>query len=274
MPADLAEALARARTESRPVLVPYFMVDSVRVGVTGSIVRAAHAAGADAVELGFPFSDPIADGPLLQAAATRALAHGTQWRDLLQAIRYASDELPVAVMTYANPVYRHGLDSALRVLHDQGASGLIVPDLSWEESRPWQRAAESAGLALVQMASPATPLERVRTLASGTRGFLYLVSQYGTTGGSGFDSTPTLAGIVEAAHDAAPETPVLLGFGIRRAKDAVAAMAVGADGVSLEVRLRRPSDRNPTSNGAENSCAACERFFDDLRKHPKLRQSK
>ncbi|MGC2035350.1 MAG: tryptophan synthase subunit alpha, partial [Thermoplasmata archaeon] len=161
------------------------MVDASRLRSTRSIARAAREAGADALELGFPFSDPVADGPVLQAASARALRRGTHWGHLLEALDLASEELPSAVMTYANPVLVHGLTDAISELAAHHATGLIVPDLSWEESGPWRAACRKAGISLVQMATPATSLARVRVIAHGSRGFVYLVSHYGTTGRAG-----------------------------------------------------------------------------------------
>ena len=144
----LDSALRRARGRGHAIVVPYVLVDRRRRAALGPIARALRDAGAQALELGFPFSDPIADGPVLEAAADRALAHGTAWADLIDACRRTSPVLPTAVMTYANPIWRHGLEPALGSLADAGATGLIVPDLSLEESSPWGRAAREARLAL------------------------------------------------------------------------------------------------------------------------------
>jgi tryptophan synthase alpha chain len=134
-------------------------------------------------------------------------------------------------MTYANPVLVHGLTNAISELAAHHAGGLIVPDLSWEESGPWRAACRKAGISLVQMATPATSLARVRVLARGSRGFVYLVSHYGTTGRAGFAPSEELRPIIAAIRDAAPTTPVLLGFGIRKGSDVRASRALGVDGV-------------------------------------------
>jgi tryptophan synthase alpha chain len=224
-----------------PFLVPYLMVDRGRARRLPSTVAALKAGGAAAVELGFPFSDPIADGPVLEAASGRALRAGTTWADLVAGVRAASRTLPTAVMTYANPVWRHGLAPALRELGDAGASGLIVPDLSWEESGPWRSAARRAGLDLVLFAAPGLGLDRVTRIAAHARGFLYLVARYGTTGRGAAGSGSDLRPIVRAAHRAAPHLAVLVGFGVRDRATRDAALQSGADGVvvgtALEERL-------------------------------------
>jgi len=224
-------ALRRARSAGRPIVVPYLMVDRGTQRRLGATVRALAAGGATILELGFPFSDPIADGPVLEASAGRALAHGTRWADLRAAVRTASAVLPVAVMTYANPVLQHGLDVGLRELADAGASGLIVPDLSYEESAPWRAAARRAGLSLVLLTAPAASPQRTAEIARASRGFLYLVSRYGTTGRRGSPEADRLSELVSAARRAAPTLPVLVGFGVRNAATARAARSSGADGV-------------------------------------------
>jgi tryptophan synthase alpha chain len=240
---NLASALAAARRERRTILVPYLMVDRRRRALLRSTVQALRDAGATALELGFPFSDPIADGPVLEAAAGRALSHGTAWTDLLTACRTASEILPTAVMTYANPVWRRGLDRAASELSRAGASGLIVPDLSLEESVSWTRATRRHGVSLVLLAAPGVSSERIRRIARASRGFLYLVSRYGTTGVSTRGTTVDLKPLVDAAHRAAPDLPVLIGFGVRDPASAARAVKTGADGVvvgsALEERLER-----------------------------------
>jgi tryptophan synthase alpha chain len=232
-----------------PIVVPYLMVDRNRIRKFRPIVEALREGGACALELGFPFTDPIADGPVLEAAAWRALSHGTGWRDLLRACRIASSVLPTAVMTYANPLWQEGLVSGFGELAASGASGLIVADLSLEESAPFRAAARSAGLSLVLLAAPGTPPARARALARSSRGFLYLVSRYGTTGARALDRTADLKSIVRNARAAAPNLPVLVGFGIRNRATASRAFAAGADGVvvgtALEERLaQHPSPRD------------------------------
>jgi tryptophan synthase alpha chain len=229
-PRTLGDTLEANRREQGGSLLVYLMVDVARRSALIPLVRACREAGVSGMELGFPFSDPIADGTVLQAAASRSLEHGTTWRDLLDALRRVSGELPVAVMTYANPVFHHGLTHACQDIAAAGGSGLIVPDLALEESGLWQSEARRAGLALVQMASPATPLSRVRALAAGSSGFLYLVSRYGTTGRGRHAPERELKRLVAAAHAARPSLPVLIGFGVRTAADLAPVRASGADG--------------------------------------------
>ena len=242
----LADALRTARRSGRPLVVPYVMVDRSRLASLRSTVEALRDGGACALELGFPFSDPIADGPVLEAAAGRALARRTGWSDLLRACRVASPVLPTAVMTYANPVWQEGLSAGLRQLSRAGATGLIVPDLSFEESAPWRRAARTAGLALVLLSAPGSRPDRTRALARASRGFLYLVSRYGTTGVGVPDPSVDLRPIVRDAHRAAPRLPVLVGFGVRDRASAGRALATGADGVVVGTALEELLEGRPS----------------------------
>lgn len=232
----LGKALRQARRDG-PLLVPYVLVDRRRTARLPSLVRALRAGGASALELGFPFSDPIADGPVLEAAGGRALAAGTSWSDLISSARATSPILPTAVMTYANPVWRHGLPRALADLGRAGVTGLIVPDLSLEESGPWRHAARAAGVDLVLLAAPGVEPERLRRIARESQGFLYLVSRYGTTGAGRAQGTDELAQLVRAARRGHPSLPVLVGFGVRDPKTADAARSTGADGVVVGTAL-------------------------------------
>lgn len=242
----LAETLRKNREAGLPSIVPYLMVDRARLPRLRRNVEALKEGGATALELGFPFSDPIADGPVLEAAAGRALRHGTGWKDLLTACRTSSPVLPTAVMTYANPVWQEGLGKGLRDLAAAGATGLIIPDLSFEESRAFRAAARSNGLAHVLLAAPGSPPERTRALARASRGFLYLVSRYGTTGTKGRDPSVDLKPIVATAHRAAPHLPVLVGFGVRDRATAARALSTGADGVIVGTALEELLARNPS----------------------------
>jgi len=222
------------------------MVDRRRTARVGRTVSALNQAGATALELGFPFSDPIADGPILEAASGRALRHGTAWADLLVASRTASEILPTAVMTYANPVLRRGLESAMKELSTAGVSGLIVPDLSLEESLPWRGAARRSGVALVLLGAPGVSNDRIRRVARASRGFLYLVGRYGTTGASAAGTSVDLAPLVAAAHAASPDLPVLIGFGVRDRPSARRALRTGADGVVVGSALEQRIQRDPS----------------------------
>jgi tryptophan synthase alpha chain len=236
---QLTRAFADARTNGRAIVVPYLLVDRHRRTRTRSIVRALADAGATGIELGFPFSEPIADGPVLAAAHARSLEHGTTWSDLLANLRVAAPILPTAVMTYSNPLLRRGLDRAVGEIAEAGGSALIVPDLSLEETPPFRAAARRAGLALVLLAAPGMTSGRLRRIAAASSGFLYLVGHYGTTGGPAQGARTDLRPLIEEAWGAHPELPVLVGFGIRDRASAERALAAGADGVVVGTAIEQ-----------------------------------
>ncbi|HVL48053.1 MAG TPA: tryptophan synthase subunit alpha [Candidatus Thermoplasmatota archaeon] len=226
-------ALAKAFADrgGRPLLAGYLVAGDPDLAASEAYMRALLDV-VDVLEIGVPFSDPIADGPTIQAAAARALAKGAKPADALALaarLRKASSK-PMVAMTYYNPILRAGLDRFAADARAAGLDGVIVPDLPFEESGPARRAFDAADLDLVQLASPATPPARMAKLAEATRGFLYLVSGYGVTGARG-DLDPRVSDLVRTAKRAAGKTPVAVGFGVSKAEHVKTLAQAGADGV-------------------------------------------
>ena len=218
------------RTAGRPLLVPY-----VTGGITADwtdYLLAYQESGADAVEVGLPFSDPMLDGPTIQEAADRALARGATVESILADIAATPLRVPVVVMTYANIMLRTGPGA----LAAAGVSGLIVPDLPLDESAGLEADADAAGVDLVLLAAPSTPDDRLREICARSRGFVYAISVMGTTGERArlADSAATLAARVKAATD----LPVLIGFGVSTPAQAAEAGRAG-DGVVIGAALMR-----------------------------------
>jgi tryptophan synthase alpha chain len=240
----IAEAFASARaSDRRAALMPYLMGGFPDVETSQRIGIAYAEAGADLIELGVPFSDPLADGPVIHAAATAALRAGATVPGVLGACAAIAERVPVVVMCYCNPIFARGLERFADELVACGASGLIVPDLPLEESSSAFAACEARGLALVPLLAPTTPDERLQRIGVRARGFLYTVSLTGTTG-----ERSRLDGGLEAiiARAAASTTvPVALGFGIGTPEQAAAAAAAGADGVIVGTRLVRAATEAP-----------------------------
>jgi tryptophan synthase alpha chain len=175
------EAVLRARRDAGGRLfIPY--VTGGYPGVDASLLRAIQDAGADAVEVGIPFSDPVMDGGVIQEASRLALEAGARPGDILATIAEASLDLPVAVMTYVNPVYRHGFEAFLTDAERAGVAGVIVPDLPVDEAVEWTAACADHGIASVQLAAPGTSDDRLAWIAKASTGFLYCVATYGVTG--------------------------------------------------------------------------------------------
>lgn len=234
----IAEAFEAARADGRrAALMPYMMGGFPDLGRSREIALAYADAGADLVELGVPFSDPLADGPVIHAAGTVALRAGVRLHDVLELARSIADRLPVVIMCYANPIYARGLDRFADALAASGASGLIVPDLPHEEAPEVLEACERRGIALVPLVAPTTPEDRLARIGERARGFLYTVSLTGTTG--------ERAGLAEgldrvlARAKALTSVPVAVGFGIATPAQAAAAADAGADGVIVGSRLVR-----------------------------------
>jgi tryptophan synthase alpha chain len=226
---------AFAATSGRAALMPYLMGGFPDLEASRAIGEAYADGGADLVELGVPFSDPLADGPVIHAAGTQALAAGATVPAVLELGRALGERVPVILMCYANLVLARGVERFADELARAGISGLIVPDLPLEEAPATLAACDAVGIALVPLAAPTTPEERLARIGAAARGFLYAVSATGTTGErAAVDAADLLARV--KAHT---EVPVALGFGIGTPEQAAAAAAAGADGVIVGSRLVR-----------------------------------
>jgi tryptophan synthase alpha chain len=231
---SLETALRAARGAGRKLLVPY---------VTGGMaddwiqaVEAVAAAGADAVEIGIPFSDPVMDGPTIQEASARALARGTTPERIFGELARLDAGVPLIAMTYYNLVFHAGHRRFAESLASAGVSAAVVPDLPLEESVAWEAAASAAGIETVLLAAPVSPDERLARIVERSRGFVYAVGLMGVTGERA--TVAPSAAILAARIRAVSDMPVLIGFGIStpdQARDASAA----ADGVVVASALMR-----------------------------------
>jgi tryptophan synthase alpha chain len=218
-------------------LMPYTMGGFPDLATSGAVLAACAEAGADLVELGIPFSDPLADGPAIHAAATHALREGVTAGDVLGLCERASEHVPVVLMVYSNLVLgRDGGETFARRAAGSGASGLIVPDLPHDEAGEVRAACDAAGIALVPLVAPTTAPERMAAIGRDARGFVYAVSLAGTTGERG-ELAPELEDTVARVR-ASTELPVAVGFGISTGEQA-ARVARIADGVIVGSRVVR-----------------------------------
>jgi tryptophan synthase alpha chain len=227
-------ALRAARDRGKKLLVTY---------MTGGLgpdwveyVQVMAEAGADAVEIGLPFSDPVMDGPTIQAASLRALEHGANPLAILDAVGQRELPIPLVAMTYYNLVFRAGHARFARLLADAGVLGAIVPDVPLEESGEWEADAAAAGVATVLLAAPVTPDDRLAVICARSRGFVYGVNVMGVTGerATVAASGSVLAGRLKAATD----KPVVMGFGIST-PDQAARAAAASDGAVVASALMR-----------------------------------
>jgi tryptophan synthase alpha chain len=229
----------------RTAFMPYLMGGFPDLETSAAIGEAYAEGGADLVELGVPFSDPLADGPVIQAAGGEALRAGATLAGVLGVAERLAARVPVVLMCYSNLVLARGAEAFAAALAAAGGSGLIVPDLPSEEAAEVDRACAAAGLALVPLVAPTTPEDRLERIGAGARGFLYTVGVLGTTGER---AALNLAGVIGRAK-AHTSVPVAVGFGIGTPEQAVAAAGAG-DGVIVGSRLVRAAaeaDDPPTA---------------------------
>ena len=228
-------AAAFAGSGKRAALMPYLMGGFPDLETSVRIGEAYAEGGADLVELGVPFSDPLADGPVIHAAGTAALKAGATVDGVLAVARALSERMPVVLMIYANLVLARTPGRFASALAEAGVSGLIVPDLPLEEAPAVLEACDEHGIALVPLVAPTTPDDRLAAIGARARGFLYTVSVAGTTGERGGGSYEEVLSRAKAHTD----VPVALGFGIGTPDQAAAAADAGADGVIVGSRLVR-----------------------------------
>jgi tryptophan synthase alpha chain len=257
--ARIEAAFAAAREEGRAALMPYMMGGFPDSEGAVEVARAYADAGADLVEVGIPFSDPLADGPVIHAAATAALEQGADLDRALEACPALGEGVPPVVMCYVNMVLALGPRRFAGRLAEAGAAGAIVPDLPLEESDEIGEALDGEGLALVPLVAPTTPPERRRRICETARGFVYVVSVAGVTGER--DELPEQLAELVRAVQAEAEVPAAVGFGIGTPRQA-AMVAEVADGVIIGTRLVRAiAEAEDARTGAEAAAA----FLRDVR---------
>jgi tryptophan synthase alpha chain len=232
------------RAKGQTALIPFITAGDPDLETTAEALRQLDRNGADLIELGIPYSDPLADGPVIQAAATRSLAKGTTLDKVLDLVKTVSPELrsPIILFTYYNPILNMGVEKFLQRIYDAGARGLVVPDLPLEESQGLLEPAAQIGIEVILLVAPTSPLERLEAIAAKSQGFVYLVSTTGVTGmrsqiGKGvqqmLESLRTLT-----------DKPIGVGFGISQPEHARQVAEWNADAVivgsAMVKRLSEP----------------------------------
>jgi tryptophan synthase alpha chain len=231
MTTRIERRFAALKEESRAALVTFTMAGDPDYGTSLAIAKALPQAGADVIELGMPFTDPMADGPAIQAAGLRALHAGQNMKktlSLVREFRKEDDATPIVLMGYYNPVYIYGVDKFLVDAKSAGIDGLIVVDLPPEEDEELCLPALKAGLNFIRLATPTTDDKRLPTVLNNTSGFVYYVSITGITGAAAPDTGKVGAAVARIKRHTS--LPVAVGFGVKNAERA-RAMAEGADGV-------------------------------------------
>lgn len=250
----IAAAFATAAGAGRAAMMPYLMGGFPDVATSQAIGEAYADGGADLVELGVPFSDPLADGPVIHAAGVQALRNGATVEQILELGAVLAGRIPVVLMCYANIVYARGLEPFCAALRAHEISGLIVPDLPLEEAAELRGACDAQGIALVPLVAPTTSDERLARIGAQARGFVYTVSVTGTTGERGALGADLAAILRRTA--AATDVPVAVGFGIGTPAQAADAAAAGAAGVIVGSRLVRAAGEAADPAGAVRELVA------------------
>ena len=232
----IAAAFARARGDGRAALMPYLMGGFPDLATSAAVIDAYADTGADLIELGVPYSDPLADGPQIHAAATAALDSGTRFEGVMEVCERVSGRLPVLPMVYANVVLTLGAERFAAALATAGAAGAIIPDLPRDEDPSVAAALLERGLAPIGFVSPTTSAERLRDIAAAAVGVTYVVSLTGVTGERS-ELPPELEEMVAAVRDAS-DAPAAVGFGIGTPEQAGRVGEI-ADGVIIGTRLVR-----------------------------------
>ena len=248
----------RIKEDGRPALIAYLTAGDPTPAHTARLVAALERGGADLIELGVPFSDPIADGPVIQRGSERALHAGTTVAKVLEIaseIR-AHSEIPLLLFTYLNPVLRYGLDKLAADARAHGVDGCLLTDLSVEEAEPYVKPLKAAGLDTVFLAAPTSTRRRMELVAKYSSGFIYLVSRTGVTGERA-SLSDSVAPLVESMRQVT-DLPLAVGFGISTA-DQVHAVGALADGVVVGSAIVRAVERHAAGPDLESQLEALAR---------------
>ncbi|HEY9886968.1 MAG TPA: tryptophan synthase subunit alpha [Candidatus Obscuribacterales bacterium] len=228
---SVSEQFKALRDRQQCALIPFVTAGDPDLATTAAALKTLDRCGADFIELGVPYSDPLADGPVIQAAATRALQKGTTLDDVLALVKTVSPELqaPIILFTYYNPILNRGIETFFQDIAAAGVKGLVVPDLPLEEVSGVLEAATHNGVEVILLVAPTSPKERIQAIAEKSQGFIYLVSVTGVTG--------MRAEIQSRVKDLLAELrtitdkPIAVGFGVSQPEQAEQLRAWGADGV-------------------------------------------
>ncbi len=257
----------RLRAAGRTALIPYVTTGDPSLEATLDVMRALVMGGADVIELGVPFSDPMADGPVIQRASERALANGTGLKDVLAVVRAFRDRnatTPIVLMGYANPIEAMGLGVFADRARDAGVDGVLVVDYPPEEAGDFAKQLDDRGIAPIFLVAPTTPEPRIDAVAALARGYVYYVSLKGVTGAGHLDTAEVARKVAEIRRHV--KLPVGVGFGIRDAASAQA-IAAHADAVVIGSRIIQEIESGAPSGAAERAgawIAPIRRALDDM----------
>ncbi|MEW6069598.1 MAG: tryptophan synthase subunit alpha [Candidatus Thermoplasmatota archaeon] len=250
---NLVSRIEELFKERKKALIIYVMAGDKNLSKTLEYVLALESAGADIIELGIPFSDPIADGPTIQLADLRALRSGTTPKKVLKLVERIRkySEIPIALMTYYNIIFNFSEEQFIKRANEVGVDGVIVPDLPTEEAEALIKVARIYNLDTIFLAPPASTNERIKKIIEKTRGFLYLVSLYGVTGAREKLSSSTISLIKRVKLLTQSKIPLALGFGISKPNHVYEAIKAGADAVIVGSAVVNLIEKNASTREIE-----------------------
>ncbi|XP_022155957.1 tryptophan synthase alpha chain-like [Momordica charantia] len=227
----LSETFNKLREQGKVALIPYITAGDPDLSTTAEALKVLSNCGSDIIELGVPYSDPLADGPVIQAAYTRSLARQTNFNAIISMLKGVIPELscPVSLFSYYNPILKRGIENFMMTIKDAGVRGLIVPDVPFEETEILRKEAVKYNIELVLLTTPTTPKDRMKDIVEASEGFVYLVSSVGVTG-----ARTSVSGRVQALLREIKEVtkkPVAVGFGISKPEHVKQVAGWGADGI-------------------------------------------
>ncbi len=228
---SVSDCFQSLRDRGQCALIPFITAGDPDLETTAKALRVLDASGADIIELGVPYSDPLADGPVIQAAATRALRQGVKLDDVLTIVKEAPSDIkaPIILFTYYHPIFYRGVDSFLQQIKAAGVEGLVVPDLPLEEAETLLKPAAQMGIEVTLLVAPTSPMERIKAIADQSQGFIYLVSVTGVTG----MRTQVATRVEDLLKNlrSATDKAIGVGFGISEPEQALQVKNWGADAV-------------------------------------------
>jgi tryptophan synthase alpha chain len=245
---SVSDRFKSLRLSSQCALIPFITAGDPDLETTAQALQILDRSGADLIELGVPYSDPLADGPTIQAAATRALQRGVRLDDVLEMVKDVTPNLkaPLILFNYYNPILNRGIESFLKQIADAGIRGLVVPDLPLEEAESLLKPATEIGIEVVLLVAPTTPQERIEAIAHQSQGFIYLVSVTGVTGMRN-QLESRVQGILQQMRGVT-DKPIGVGFGISQPEQARQVKNWGADAVILgSAFVKRLADGTPAA---------------------------
>ncbi|HME80794.1 MAG TPA: tryptophan synthase subunit alpha [Candidatus Eremiobacteraceae bacterium] len=260
----LAETFGRCREDGRAALIAFLTAGFPSLAQTPALIMAAIEGGADMIEIGFPYSDPVADGPVIQASSQHALDHGATFDRVLEIAARCAASVPLIAFTYYNPLFARGLVRCAQELHAAGFAGAIVPDLPPEESAPLCDAFARTDLSLTFLVAPTTPLERARAIAARCDDFVYVAGRLGVTGThAGVDQT-----VLERVADLRRlmDKPLAVGFGVSRPEE-VAQIAAAADGVIVGSAIVQACVAQDPARAVKDLCSSLRAHTINARRH-------